>query len=302
MSALSMGSLFPKELVSEMFSKVKGHSSLAKMAPQEAVPFTGKDYFTFSLDNDISIVGENNPKPAGDATVAAVTVKPIKVVYQSRVSDEFMTASEEYRLNVLREFADAFAKKVGAGLDKMAIHGVDPRTGNLAAGTIGNNYFDYVCADTAITYNGSTPDANLESAIAVLEANEYAPTGIAMAPVMRAALGAMVNSANGVKYPGFQFGNFSDLGGIKVDSNVTIGSASGSNDRALVGDFGAFRWGFAKEVPLEVIEYGNPDGGSYDLKQANQILLRSEAWIGWGILDANAFCLVCKDGTPVVTT
>ena len=302
MSALSMSTLFPKDLVTEMFSKVKGHSSLAKMAPQEAVPFTGKDYFTFSLDNDISIVGENEPKPAGDATVSAVTVKPIKVVYQSRVSDEFMTASEEYRLNVLREFADAFAKKVGAGLDKMAIHGVDPRTGNLAAGTIGNNYFDYVCADTAITYNGSTPDANLESAIAVLEANEYAPSGIAMSPVMRAALGAMTNNANGAKYPGFQFGNFTDLGGIKVDSNVTVGSASGSNDRALVGDFAAFRWGFAKEVPLEVIEYGNPDGGSYDLKQANQILLRSEAWIGWGILDKNAFCLVCKDGTPVITT
>ena len=302
MSALSMGSLFPKELVSEMFSKVKGHSSLAKMSGQEAVPFTGKDYFTFSLDSDISIVGENGPKPAGDATVNTVTVKPIKVVYQSRVSDEFMTASEEYRLNTLREFADAFSKRIGAGLDKMAIHGVDPATGNLATGTIGNNYFDYVCASTAITYNGSTPDANLESAIAVLEANEYAPSGIAMAPIMRAAIGAMTNSADGLKYPGFQFGNFSDLGGIKVDSNITIGSASGSNDRALVGDFDAFRWGFAKEIPLEIIQYGNPDGGSYDLKQANQVLLRSEAWIGWGILDANAFCLVCKDGTPVITT
>ncbi len=302
MSALSMGSLFPKELVSEMFSKVKGHSSLAKMAAQEAVPFTGKDYFTFSLDNDISIVGENAPKPAGDATVNTVTVKPIKVVYQSRVSDEFMTASEEFRLNTLREFADAFAKRVGAGLDKMAIHGIDPRTGNLAAGTIGNNYFDYVCAATAITYSGTAPDADLESAIAVLENNEYTPSGIAMAPIMRAALGAMTTSGNGPKYPGFQFGNFTDLGGIKVDSNITIGSASGSNDRALVGDFNAFRWGFAKEVPLEVIEFGNPDGGSYDLKQANQILLRSEAWIGWGILDANAFCLVCKDGTPIITT
>ena len=302
MSAVSMSSLFPRELVTEMFSKVKGHSSLALLSAQEPVPFVGKDVFTFDFDHDISVVGENGAKPAGDATVTAVTIKPVKVVYQSRVSDEFMTASEEYRLNVLSAFADGFAKKVGAGLDKMAIHGVDPRTGNLAAGTIGNNYFDYVCADTAITYNGSTPDANLESAIAVLEGNEYAPTGIALAPIMRSAIGAMTNSADGFKYPGFQFGNVTDLGGVKVDSNITIGSASGSNDRALVGDFDAFRWGFAKEIPLEVIEYGNPDGGSYDLKQANQVLLRSEAWIGWGILDANAFCLVCKDGTPVITT
>lgn len=299
MSALSMGTLFPKDLVNEMFSKVKGHSSLAKMSAQEAVPFTGKDYFVFSLDNDISIVAENGAKPAGDATISTVTVKPIKVVYQSRVSDEFVYASEERKLQYLKDFADGFAKKVAAGIDKMAIHGIDPKSGNLATGTIGNNYFDYVCASTAITYNSSTPDANLESAIAVLEANEYEPTGIAIAPTMRQALASMTG-AQGAIYPQFQFGQVSNLGGITVDSNPTI-SANSSNDRALVGDFSAFRWGFAKEIPLEVIEYGNPDGGSYDLKQANQVLLRSEAWIGWGILDANAFCLVCKDGTPVVT-
>ena len=86
MSALEQGTLFPKELVTEMFSKVKGHSTLAKMAGQEAIPFAGKDYFTFSLDSDVSIVGESAAKPAGDASVTPVTVKPIKVVYQSRVS------------------------------------------------------------------------------------------------------------------------------------------------------------------------------------------------------------------------
>jgi HK97 family phage major capsid protein len=303
MSALSMGSLFPKELVTEMFSKVKGHSSLAKMAPSEPVPFTGKDYFTFQFDSDVSIVGENGAKPAGDASIDPVTVKPLKVVYQSRVSDEFMTAAEDYRLNVLKEFAAAFAKKMGAALDKMAIHGINPATGLPATATIGNNYFDYVCADTAITYSGSAPDDNLESAIKVLEDNEYAPNGIAMAPIMRGAMGAMVNNANGAKYPGFQFGGVSDLNGIKVDSNITVGSASKSNDRALVGDFNAFRWGYAKQIPLEVIEYGNPDNSEAgDLKGHNQVLLRSEAWIGWGILDKNAFCLVCKDGTPIITT
>lgn len=300
MSALSMGTLFPKELAAEMFSKVKGHSSLAKMSNQDAIPFTGKDYFTFSLDSDISIVAENAAKPAGDATVSAVTVKPIKVVYQSRVSNEFQYAAEERRLQYLREFADGFAKKLAAGIDKMALHGINPATGSAATDTIGNNYFDYVCASTAITYNGTTPDANLESAIAVLETNEYTPSGIILAPIMRSAIGGMATDL-GPKYPSFQFGGTGDLGGIPVDSNITVGSASGSNDRALVGDFSAFKWGIAKDIPLEVIEYGNPDGGSYDLKQANQVLLRSEAWVGWGILDANAFCLVCKDGTPIVT-
>lgn len=300
MSAIEMSTLFPKELVAEMFSKVKGHSSLAMMSPEEPIPFVGKDVFTFNFSSDISIVAESAAKPAGDAAVTAVQIKPIKVVYQARVSDEFMRASEEKRLNILSQFADGFAKKVGAGLDKMAIHGVNPATGSAASGTIGNNYFDYACASTAITYNASTPDANLESAIAVLEANEYAPSGIILAPTMRSALGAMAGS-NGALYPEFQFGGVGQLGGVPVDSNITVGSASGSNDRALVGDFDAFKWGFAEEIPLEIIQYGNPDGGSYDLKQANQVLLRSEAYIGWGILDANAFCLVCKDGTPIVT-
>ena len=300
MSVLEQGTLFPKELVTEMFSKVKGHSTLAKMAGQEAIPFAGKDYFTFSLDSDVSIVGESAAKPAGDASVTPVTVKPIKIVYQSRVSNEFMYAADEAKLQVLRDFADAFAKRVGAALDKMAIHGVNPATGTVSA-IIGQNYFDYKCASSAITYNQSTPDANLESAIAVLEANEYAPTGIGLAPAMRSALGAMKTTAGALLYPAFQFGGVGDLGGVPVDSNVTI-SANGATDRAIVGDFNAFKWGFAKEIPLEVIEYGNPDGGSYDLKQANQILLRSEAWIGWGILDANAFCLVAVDGTPTITT
>ena len=301
MSALSMSTLFPRELETELFSKVKGHSSLARMSGQDAIPFTGKDIFTFDLDSDISIVGENGPKPAGDATIAPVSVKPIKVVYQSRVSDEFMKAAEEKRLEYLRAFAEGFSKKLAAGIDKMAIHGIDPRTGNLAPNTIGNNYFDYVCADTAVVYSQSTPDANLESAITVLENNEYEPNGIILAPIMRGAIGAMTTD-NGSKYPDFQFGGVGNLGGHKVDSNITVGSASGSNDRALVGDFELFRWGIAEEIPLEVIQFGNPDGGAYDLKQANQVLLRSEAWVGWGILDPKAFCLVCKDGTPVITT
>lgn len=300
MAAVEMSTLFPKELVTEMFSKVKGHSSLAQMSPEEPIPFVGKDVFTFNFSNDISVVGESGQKPAGDAVVSAVQIKPIKVVYQARVTDEFMKASDEKRLNILAQFSEGFAKKVGAGLDKMAIHGINPATGSAATGTIGDNYFDYKCASTAITYDASKPDENLESAIAVLETNEYAPSGIILAPIMRSALGAMSTSA-GAKYPGFQFGGVADLGGVPVDSNITVGSASGSNDRALVGDFDAFKWGFAEEIPLEVIQYGNPDGGSYDLKQVNQVLLRAEAYIGWGILDANAFCLVCKDGTPIVT-
>ena len=41
-----------------------------------------------------------------------------------------------------------------------------------------------------------------------------------------------------------------------------------------------------------MIEYGDPDNSGYDLKGHNQVYLRGEAYIGWGILDKDAFALV----------
>lgn len=289
MSALAMGTLFPPEIEQEVFSKVKGHSSLARMARQEPLKFTGKDVFVLSFDSDVSVVGENAAKPAGDATLTSVQIRPVKVVYQSRVSDEFLTASDEYRIDVLSKFAEGFAAKLGAGLDKMAIHGIDPATGNASA-IIGTNNFDAQVTNT-VTYGTNPADEDLNDAIALVEAGDYVCDGAILAPVMRAAIAAL--SVNGaVKYPDFNFGATPErLGNMGVDSNATVSAAS-SVDKALVGDFSAFKWGIARELPLEVIEYGDPDNTGKDLKGYNQILLRSEAYIGWGILDKNAFAIV----------
>ena len=55
---LTKGSLFPAELVSEMFNKVKGKSSLAVLSKQEPIPFNGKTEFTFSLYKEVVIVAD----------------------------------------------------------------------------------------------------------------------------------------------------------------------------------------------------------------------------------------------------
>lgn len=288
MSALAMGTLFPAELEKEIFSKVKGHSSLARMAKQEPLAFVGKDVFVFDFSSDVAIVGENGQKPAGDAAITSKPIRPIKVVYQMRVSDEFLTASEEYQTDVLSKFAEGFAAKLGAGLDKMALHGIDPATGNTSQIIAGNDFDDIVT--NKVVYAAATADANINDAIALVEANEYVCDGTILAPAMRTAIASL--TANGaVKYPDFNFGATPEkLGNMDIDVNATVSAAS-SDDRALVGDFSAFKWGIAKELPLETILYGDPDGNG-DLKRNNQIVIRSEAYIGWGILDKNAFALV----------
>ncbi len=292
-SILSKGSLFPEHLAKEIFSKVQGKSSLAKLCGQTPIPFNGIKEFTFSMDSEIDIVAENGAKSNGGATVGAVTIVPLKVEYGGRVSDEFMYAAEEEAISILQAWADGFAAKVAKGFDLMAIHGINPRTGSASA-VIGTNCFDsLVTGGKVITYNASTPDANVDAALAVIEGFDYEADGIVVAPTMRSAIAAM--TANGArKYPEFAWGATPEnLGGMTFGSNATVSYGS-SLDRALVGDFKAFKWGFSKELPLEVIPYGNPDNDATlgDLKGHNQVYLRSEAYIGWGILDANAFALV----------
>lgn len=295
MASLAKTTLFPAQLASEMFSKIVGHSTLAKLSASEPIPFNGKDIFTFDFSNNVSIVGEGGAKPAGDAVVTAVQIRPVKVVYQSRVNEEFKYAAEEVKLQYLKEFADGFTKKMAAAIDVMAFHGVNPATGS-ASDLIGNNHFDYAIPSAnriILGHDSSDIDANIEEAIAKVEDAELPVNGIAMAPAARTAMAELTQNSGERKYPDFAFGAFpAALGNGKLDVNATV-SANSNKDRVIVGDFqNAFRWGFAKEIPLEVIEYGNPDGGTYDLKQANQVLLRSEAYIGWAILNGASFARV----------
>ena len=95
------GTNFAPETVKEVFSKVKGHSSLVKLSKSIPVAFSGNDIFTFSLDGECAIVGEGEQKPAGAATIEPVKVVPIKVVYQHRVSDEFMAKLSNASVKVL---------------------------------------------------------------------------------------------------------------------------------------------------------------------------------------------------------
>lgn len=290
---LSKGSLFPQELVPELIKLTRGKSSLAALCQSRPIPFNGQKEFTFTLDKEIDVVAENGAKTKGGATVDAVTVVPVKVEYGCRISDEFVYASEETQLDYLEAFADGFAKKLARGLDIMAFHGVNPRTGT-ASTVIGTNHFDSKVTQTK-TLTANDPDGDIEDAIALVQGSEYDVNGMVMAPAFKSSLAKQEDNDGKRLYPELAWGNNPGMvNGLRVETNSTL-SANSSLDRALVGDFAsAFRWGYAKEIPMEIIRYGNPDNDSTlgDLKGHNQIYLRAEAYVGWGILIPNAFAFV----------
>ena len=293
-NVLTRGTSLPTQVVSEMFNAVTGKSSLAKLAQQRPIPFNGTTEFVFSLDKEIDIVAENGAKENGGATVTAKTIRPIKFEYGTRVSDEFLYGTEEYRMDVLRQFAEGAAIKAARGLDIGAFHGFNPRTGTTSA-VINGEDFDHIATANTVTYVANSCDANIDAAIAMLGDGVDA-TGIAISPTLRNALAAL--TANGArKYPEFAFGGQpSNLGAMVLDTNSTVSFGNGATgDHAILGDFrNAFRWGYAKEIPLEVIEYGNPDndGTAGDLKGHNQVYLRAEFYIGWAILDGSRFARI----------
>ncbi len=210
------------------------------------------------------------------------------------MSDEFGYGSDEVRLQYLTAFADGFAKKVARGIDIMAFHGVNPRTGQAASVLSGKNFDDLI--SQTVAFDSDTPDSNITAAIALVEANEHDVTGLAMAPAMKSALANLKKSStsNEPMFPELGWGAaVGQINGLPVDSNNTV-SFGQNADRAVVGNFADFfKWGFAKQIPLEVIEYGNPDNSELgDLKGHNQVYLRGEAYVGWGIIIPDAFAIV----------
>lgn len=290
---LSRGTLFPHELVTDMVDAVRGKSALAKLSARKPMAFSGTDAFVFTLDKEADIVAENDPKTKGGATVTAKQMVPVKFEYGARVSDEFKYCSEEKRMEYLRTFMEGYSKKMARALDIAAFHGLNPRTATASAVVNGNDLDTLIPAASKITAT-TDPDADIEGAVAKVIAAGYEVNGIALAPTEAAALAAL--KVNGVRqYPELAWGaNPESLNGLTLDINGTVNFNSGKA-LAYVGDFkNMFYWGYADQMKFEIIEFGNPDNDATlgDLKGHNQVYIRAEMYIGWGILDNNAFALV----------
>lgn len=290
----SKGSMFDPKLVTDLINKVQGRSSLAVLSQQKPIPFNGQKEFTFTLDNEIDIVAENGKKSHGGLTIEPVTIMPIKFEYGARVSDEFLYATDEEKIDILKAFNDGFAKKVAKGLDIAAFHGLNPRTKTESA-VVGDNCFDKKVTNS-VNYDATKPDENIEKAINLIEEAEMEVSGMVIASSVRSDLAAMKNSANEKLYPEFSFGGKpKTLGSQALEINNTV-SFNDSVDRGIVGDFSnMFKWGYAKQIPLEIIKYGDPDNSGKDLKGYNQVYIRAEVYLGWGILDKNSFAIIKEE-------
>ena len=296
MTTLSRGNLFDPTLVTDLVSKVTGKSSLTRLSTQKAIPFNGEKEFTFTMDSEIDVVAENGKKSHGGISLTPRKIIPLKIEYGARISDEFMYAAEEEKIAILKAFNDGFAKKVARGIDLMAFHGVNPRTAAPST-VIGNNNFDSAVTQKVPMAKGmANPNDAVETAIAMVGGADGDITGMAINPSFRSALSQQKDQQGNPMFPELSWGNApATIKGLAVDVNKTVSDMTTNGDRAIVGNFAeSFKWGYAKNVPFEIIEFGDPDNSGFDLKGYNQVYLRSEMYLGWAILEPTHFAIITE--------
>lgn len=269
---------------------------LSKLAPQDPEIKVGStDHFTFTATPKAELVGEGANKSSADGTPTKVTAKTYKVQITYRFSDELMFADEDYQAGVVEGLVGNIATALSRALDLLAIHGVNPATGVISASIA--NYFTKSGNGVAVVTATANAQADLESAATDLQGAGYTATGIAFDPLFAGQLARTKDEQNRPLYPelglGFNFENFQGLSAASSDT-VSGRQELATEDvlvKAIMGDFNAFKWGVAREVPLQTIEYGDPDGNG-DLKRTNEIAIRAESILGFAIFDGAAFSLI----------
>lgn len=272
-------------------------SRLAPSLPQIKVGST--DHFTFTGTPKAELVGEGANKSSNDGTPDKVTAKTYKVQITYRFSQELMYADEDYQAGIVDGLVTNIATALSRALDLIAIHGINPKTGEIASSV--SEYFDKPGNGIHRVVSTVNTMDNLEAAASALQGDGYVATGVALDPVYAGTLARLKDSDKRPLFPELGLGfNFDSFMGLQAASSDTVSGrqeleSSEVSIQAIMGDFRAFQWGVAREVPLETIEYGDPDGLG-DLKRTNEIAVRGEAILGFAIFDYKAFSLISSQG------
>ena len=291
MTSLATGSLtIPKQKIAPWLGKIQNGSCVASLSAQTPMTFGEGESWTFDI-GEAEYVAEGGQKGASTVTPTSKPVKPFKFHKTLRFNQEVLWANEDRQLEVVDEILALIQPALSRALDFGVFHEINPTGGAVVAAMNGGltdttNLVEYAAADK--------PYVSLDAADGLVLADGYVPRDIALDPTYAAKFSALrgLNSEQKL-YPNFRLGiETSELDGHRASvSNTVRGTgvlAVNTNVLGFVGDFSAIRWGVQKSIGLELIEYGDPDGGG-DLKRFNQIAFRAEVVYGWGIADLNAF-------------
>ena len=281
--------LMPRNIADGMITDTRTTSVVAKLSNREPQRFGETDYITFNDFPKMEYVEEGANKASTTAGFGFVTAKPHKGQVTLRFNEEVQWADEDYQLGIMREIAAAGQVALSRGLDLGLIHRINPLTGTAISA-----WDNYVTATALRVETGGEADAVVREAVGLLVNSSKAVNGFAIDPKFSWDLAGLQALSGGEptgmpRYPQLGFGtNITDFLGIPAAQGDTVSGVPEATDtgvRAILGDFqNGIRWGVQRNLPVEIIRYGDPDGQG-DLKRKNQIALRLEVVYGWYVFE-----------------
>jgi HK97 family phage major capsid protein len=291
--------LMPRNIADGMITAARSTSVIARLSPREPQRFGETDYITFSDFPKAEFVTEGADKSSTTGGFGSVTAVPHKAQVTMRFNEEVQWADEDYQLGVLSQLGDAGQIALSRALDLGMIHRINPLTGAIIT-----SWDNYIAGSPYSAELDAADDADVifEAAVGLLvnASPAVSVNGAAFDPKFSWALSALkerdgTGATSRQRYPQLGFGtNITDFRGISVAQGDTVSGTPEASDtgiRAIVGDFAnGIRWGIQRDLPVELIRYGDPDGQG-DLKRKNQIALRLEIVYGWYVF-MNRFAII----------
>lgn len=285
----------PRTIADGLVRETVTGSTVAALSGSEPMRFGNVDIITFNGLPRAEFVGEGDQKGSTNGSFDVVTAKPRKAQVTMRFNQEVQWADQDHQLGVLNELASAGATALSRALDLGLYHRINPLTGDVITG-----WDNYLNSTTKRVVAADKPDLEIEQAVGLLVNDNKAVNGIAFDPAYAWTLSTARYDDGRKKNPELGLGtSLSTYEGLTASvSNTVSGRPEAGGEtpvdlkaRAIVGDFaGGIRWGVQRNIPVELIQHGDPDGQG-DLKRKNQIALRLEIVYGWYVF-ADRFSVV----------
>jgi HK97 family phage major capsid protein len=306
MSALqTSGVVLPRSVATVVTGKAKDTSTIASLSPSKPELFNDETYLVFTGASEAEVVAEGAAKDYYEQTLSPVVAKRVTVQTTTRISKQLKWADEDDQLKIVDSIQEDQALAIGRALDYIVYHAINPKSGQALQG------FTPLTAMSGVNdvYLGTTAKAATKAQLLesfdkmAEEINEtYDINGLAMAKAYANAMRKIrVHGSDLRLYPNIplnlKVGEFEGVNAV-CSSTVNGGLAqTPTNVLAIMGDFSLIKWGMVRDMRAEVIEFGDPDGQG-DLKRYNQIAYRTEAVLGYAVVNPAAFSILYSGDEP----
>lgn len=279
----------PKEVAQGIINKARDTSVIQTLSSATPMMFKDMSHILFTKEPEAEFVGEGKEKGNANAEFKPVPGSIHKAQVTVRLTDEVKWADEDSQIGIIDAIIDASSAAVGRALDYGVLHAINPATGAAVDG------MDALTAGAAVV--NATADASADLDALVEKVNEdYEVSGVALSKAFANSLRKIRIKNTGLRmYPEIPLNlKTGVVDGIAAATSSTVNGKLASTPTkvlAILGDFGLIKWGIVRDLGLEIIETGDPDGLG-DLKRLNQIAYRTEVVYSWAVLDPKGFAVL----------